>query len=284
MWNYSEKLMDHFLHPRNAGEVEKPNAVGEVGSITCGDALRLTLKIDENERIIDARFQTFGCGSAIASSSVLTEMVKGLTLDQASKITNKDIADDLEGLPPEKMHCSVMGMEALEAAINNYRGVEVPQEDMEGEIVCNCFGVTDKKIERVIRENKLSTVDDITHYCKAGGGCEECKPDIASILNRVLAETGRPAQTQTTDEKPHRLTNIEKMRLVMETIEREIRPALNADGGDIELIDIEGDRVLVALRGTCSECVASSFTLKNQVETKLREFVSDKLIVEEVAA
>ncbi len=284
MWNYSEKLMDHFLHPRNAGEVEKPDAVGEVGNITCGDALRLTLKIDNSERIVEARFQTFGCGSAIASSSALTEMLKGLSLDEASKITNKDIADYLEGLPPEKMHCSVMGMEALEAAINNYRGVEVPKEDMEGEIVCNCFGVTDKKIERVIRENNLLTVDDVTHYCKAGGGCEECKPDIERILNRVLSETGKPAQVHTRDERPHRLTNIEKMRLVMETIEREIRPALNADGGDIELVDIEGDRVLVALRGSCAECVAAEFTLKNQVEAKLREFVSDRLTVEEVVA
>ncbi len=283
MWNYSEKLMDHFLHPRNAGEVESPDAVGEVGNITCGDALRLTLKIDENERIVEAKFQTFGCGSAIASSSVLTEIIKGLTLNEASKITNKDIADYLEGLPPEKMHCSVMGMEALEAAINDYRGIEAPEEDMEGEIVCNCFGVTDQKIERVVRDNNLLTVDDVTNYCKAGGGCGECKPEIARIVNRVLSETGQPAHVHTKGERPHRLTNIEKMRLIMETIEREIRPALNADGGDIELVDIEGDRVLVALRGACAECVASSFTLKNQVEAKLREFVSDKLIVEEVA-
>ena len=282
MWNYSEKLMDHFLHPRNAGEVEKPDAVGEVGNITCGDALRLTLKIDENQRISDAKFQTFGCGSAIASSSALTEMIKGLTLNEALKITNRDIADYLDGLPPEKMHCSVMGMEALESAIRNYRGVKVPEEPMEGEIVCNCFGVTDKKIERVIRENGLSTVDDVTHYCKAGGGCGECKEEIAKIIERVLAETGQTPTVHAKTEQPHRVTNIRKMRMVMDTIEREIRPALNADGGDIELIDIDGDRVFVALRGTCAGCVASSFTLKSWVETKLREFVSDKLVVEEV--
>lgn len=283
MWNYSEKLMDHFLHPRNAGEIGDPDAVGEVGNIACGDALRLTLKIDEDERITDARFKTFGCGSAIASSSVLTEMIKGKTLDEASAITNKDIADELDGLPPEKMHCSVMGMEALEAAIRDYRGVKAPAEEMEGEIVCNCFGVTDRKIERVIKENHLMTVDDVTHYCKAGGGCGECKEQIAEILERVLAETGVPAHAHAAPEKPKSMTNIEKMRLIMETIEREIRPALNADGGDIELIDIDGDRVLVALRGSCAECKAANFTLKTGVEAKLREFVSDQLIVEEVA-
>jgi NifU-like protein len=282
MWNYSEKLMDHFLHPRNAGEVENPDAVGEVGNITCGDALRLTLKIDADERITDAKFQTFGCGSAIASSSVLTEMIKGKTLDEASGISNKDIAETLEGLPPEKMHCSVMGMEALEAAIRDYRGVETPEEVMEGEIVCTCFGVTDQKIERVIRENNLFTVDDVTHFCKAGGGCGECKPEIAKIMEGVLTESGQAIHAHEGPERPRRLTNIEKMRLVMETIEREIRPALNADGGDIELVDIDGDKVLVALRGTCSECVAANFTLKSVVETKLREFISDKLTVEEV--
>ena len=282
MWNYSEKLMDHFLHPRNAGEIENPDGEGEVGNISCGDALRLTLKIDDDERITEAKFQTFGCGSAIASSSVLTEMIIGKTLDEASAITNKDIADKLEGLPPEKMHCSVMGMEALEAAIRNYRGIKPPEEVMEGEIVCTCFGVTDMKIERVIRENHLSTVDDVTNFCKAGGGCGECREQIAEILEGILAERGAPAHIHAQALKPKQLTNIEKMRLIMETIEREIRPALNADGGDIELVDIDGDRVLVALRGSCAECKAANFTLKSGVESKLREFVSEKLTVEEV--
>ncbi len=282
MWNYSEKLMDHFLHPRNAGEVENANAVGEVGSLTCGDALRLTLKVDDQERITEAKFQTFGCGSAIASSSVLTEMVMGMTLEEASRITNKEIADSLDGLPPEKMHCSVMGMEALEAAINNYRGISVPEEVVEGEIVCKCFGVTDVKIERVIRENNLLTVEDVTHYCKAGGGCEECRPAIGKIIEQVQGEKAVHAGAGEKKKPSRQLTNIQKMNLIMETIEREIRPLLNADGGDIELIDIDGNRVLVALRGSCAGCVASSFTLKSGVEAKLREFVSDELVVEEV--
>ena len=148
MWEYTKKVMEHFKDPHNVGEIENPDAVGEVGNIVCGDALKLTLRIDKDTQIItDAKFKTFGCASAIASSSVLTEIVKGKTVEEASKITNKDIADYLGGLPEEKMHCSVMGMEALERAIANYRGEPV-RKQMVGEekIICKCFSVTDKKI------------------------------------------------------------------------------------------------------------------------------------------
>ena len=274
MWEYTDKVKDHFLHPRNVGEVESADGVGEVGSLACGDALKLTFKLDEQKRIQDIRFKTFGCGSAIASSSALTEMVKGMTLEEAEKVTNQDIADYLGGLPKEKMHCSVMGRDALEKAIAYYRGE--PEKKVEGEIVCECFGVTDVEIERAVRENNLTAVEDVTDYTKAGGGCESCHDKIQEIIDKVH---GKPHVAY---RKPSQLTNIQKIQLIQETLEREIKPSLKQDGGDIELIDVDGNTVLVKLRGTCATCVASQVTLKHYVESKLREMVTPELVVEEV--
>jgi NifU-like protein len=279
MWEYTDKVKEHFLNPRNAGAMDNPDGIGEVGSLACGDALTLMFKVDDQERITDAKFQTFGCASAIASSSALTEMIKGMTLEEASKVTNEDIAQFLGGLPKEKMHCSVMGRDALEKAISHYRGQ--PEKKVEGNVVCECFGITDMEIERAVRESHLKTVEDVTGYTKAGGGCESCHETIQEILDKVHGKDQgkQPALSI----KPVALTNIQKMRLIEETLEREISPSLKKDGGDLELVDVDGNMVLVKLRGTCASCAASEVTLKNYVETKLREMVTPELVVKEVS-
>ncbi|MFA4828150.1 MAG: Fe-S cluster assembly protein NifU [Thermodesulfovibrionales bacterium] len=274
MWEYTDKVKEHFLHPKNIGEIENPDAVGEVGSIVCGDALKLYLKVDEETgKIIDAKFQTFGCASAIASSSALTELIKGKTFDEALKVTNQDIAEFLGGLPKEKMHCSVMGREALEAAIANYRG-QPPEVKEEGRLVCKCFDVTEEKIRKVAIENHLTTVDEITDYTKAGGGCGECKVEIEAILRDIwsLKKPEKPVVSK-------KLTNLQKIALMQEIIETEIRPGLQADGGDIELIDIDGNRVVVALRGMCSGCLMADVTIKG-IQDKLREMTGEEITVE----
>ena len=269
MWEYTDKLKDHFFNPRNVGEIEDPDGVGEVGSLACGDALKLTFKLDANGRITDAKFKTFGCASAIATSSVLTEMIKGLTLDEATKVTNKDIAEHLGGLPEQKMHCSVMGREALEAAIENYQSGGKKKHELEGNVICTCFGVTDKEIERVIRENNLTTVEEVTNYCKAGGGCGGCQAEIEKMIEKIQPDETKQAPV-TVARRAGKLTNIQKIQLIQQIINEQIRPALRAHGGNIELIDVEGNKVVVAFRGMCAQCRLAELTMKDVVEAKLR--------------
>lgn len=278
MWDYTDKVQEHFLHPRNVGELPGADAVGEVGSLACGDALKLFLKISPDGIIEDASFQTFGCASAIASSSALTELIKGKSVEEASKITNKDIAAYLGGLPKEKMHCSVMGEEALEAAIRNWKGLPPKEQEEEGKLVCKCFGVTDTQIRKAIRENGLTTVDEVTNFTKAGGACGDCRDQIQEILDaeRGTAKTFTEIKPVT---KP--MSNIQRMQKVMRVLDEDIRPRLAQDGGDIELMDMEGTRVVVAMRGACSSCRASQLTIKDFVEKTLREQVDPAITVVE---
>lgn len=284
MWNYSKKVQDYFVHPHNAGPLADANAIGEVGSIACGDALKLYLKINDQGVIEKASFETFGCASAIASSSVLTDMVIGMKVDDALKITNADIAKALDGLPREKMHCSVMGQEALEAAIRQWKGEPaMPRTQKEGKLVCKCFNVTDQTIIRAIRENHLKTVDDVTAFTKAGGGCGECRDEIAEILEAELKREGETIEQpvkKPAEEKPAGLSNLQRMQKVMEVINM-IRPQLQADGGDIELVDINGKVVSVRLQGSCHGCAASQVTLHQVIEQILRQQVEPDIVIEE---
>ena len=284
MWNYSKKVQDYFVHPHNAGPLADANAIGEVGSIACGDALKLYLKINDQGVIEKASFETFGCASAIASSSVLTDMVIGMKVDDALKITNADIAKALDGLPREKMHCSVMGQEALEAAIRPWKGEPaMPRTQEEGKLVCKCCNVTDQTIIRAIRENHLKTVDDVTAFTKAGGGCGECRDEIAEIIEAELKREGETIEQpvkKPAEEKPAGLSNLQRMQKVMEVINM-IRPQLQADGGDIELVDINGKVVSVRLQGSCHGCAASQVTLHQVIEQILRQQVEPDIVIEE---
>ena len=282
MWEYTEKVKDHFLNPRNAGTLDDASGVGEVGSLACGDALTLYIKVEDGV-ITDAKFQTFGCASAIASSSALTELVIGKTVEEAQKLTNKDIAEYLGGLPREKMHCSVMGQEALEQAIKNMRG-EAPskaEHSHEGELVCECFGVFDEEILRAIKENDLKTVEDVTNFTKAGGGCGKCIEDLERLLVQARGEGVCETPAEAPSFPAQGMTNLQRMHLIESVIDDDVRPLLQKDGGDIRLVDIDGTSVIVQLLGMCSGCPSSKATLETLIEGKLREKVDPALTVRE---
>lgn len=276
MWDYTDKVMDHFRHPRNVGAIERPDGKATVGSLACGDALTFMFKLGPDGRIAEAKFQTFGCASAVASSSALTEMVIGKTLEEAEKITNKDIADYLGGLPDQKMHCSVMGREALEAAIHNYRTGEENVVQVNDEIVCTCFGVSRAEIERVTRENHLHTVEEVTNYCKAGGGCGMCRGRIQEIVDEVNHAQAAAAEPP---KHPKKMTTLQKIKLIEQTLEEQVRPVLKKDGGDVELVDVDGDTVRIAFRGMCAGCRSAAITRDNLIANALHEFVDPAIEV-----
>jgi NifU-like protein len=301
MWDYSDTVKDHFFNPKNAGVLADANAVGEVGGIASGDALKLMLKVDRvTQVILDARFQTYGCGSAIAASSALTELIIGKTLEEAQTLSNKDIADFLGGLPPEKMHCSVMGYEALQAAVANFKGEVWSGGREESAVVCKCFGIGEGVIARAIRMNRLTTMEEVTAYTKAGGGCLTCSDQLEEILVRTneelvadgrlaardayrpaavakdVAATTRPiAAPQPAKAAPVQIsplapkseplvssgmTNLQRIKLIQEAIE-ELRPFLKKDGGDCELVDVDNASVFVKLSGACVLCRMASVTI-----------------------
>jgi len=316
-WEYSEKTKQLFMDAvqgkpgTHLGEIENPDGMGEHGSIACGDAMRFTFRVKRDptdpsrDVITEAKYLTFGCTSAIASSEALCEIIeKGhYTPLTALKIQNRDIVEYLNGLPEQKIHCSVMGAEALEAAVFNWaqrRGVDLKklgvdmhdQETEEGRIVCKCFSLTEPYIKRKIRELNLRAIPQITNAIKAGGGCTSCHHvpgGLQDLLDQVWE--GQPAVTPGLVSPPispvaapevSEFSPFQFAKKVEKVLDEYIRPSLKMDGGDVEILDIKGTLIYCSLKGACSGCIGASQTLKMMVERILKDQIDERIRVVEV--
>lgn len=302
-WQYSDKTKILFMNAVNGnekshfGEIEDADGVGEHGSIACGDAMKFFFKVRRAENPVDdvivaAKYSTFGCTSAIASSEALCEIIeKGeYTPIEALKIRNEDIVKFLEGLPSQKIHCSVMGAEALEAAVADWaqkRGVDLEalgiqlesKQDEDSRLVCTCFNVTESELKRRIVELNLHTIDDVIGAIKAGGACGACQHAPGGIQDLLDAQWGV--------QEDDALDNIQKMKLspyqlskrIETVLVEDVRPMLAADGGDVEIVDIKENLVYVELTGACASCPGASGTIQHVIEKTLRNKVDDALRV-----
>jgi len=317
-WNYSQKTTDLFMAAvqgkpgSHLGEIEDADGFGEHGSIACGDALRFTFRVDRDtddplkDRITEARYLTFGCTSAIAASEALCAIIEegDFTPIEALEITNQDIVDYLEGLPQAKIHCSVMGAEALEAAVFNWaqkRGVDLAMlgidisrdEQEEGRLVCTCFGLTEPYIERKISELGLQTIPDITNAIKAGGACMSCHHTPGGLQD-LLDQVNGPRPTTMKElpilpmarapkaQPPVEMSPFKFAKKVEEVIETYVRPQLAKDAGDIEVVDIKDQKVYCTMKGACADCMGSQNTIKMLVETALKDQIDQRIQVIEV--
>lgn len=178
---YPDRINEHFLKPRNVGQMEDAEAEGSAGSFLCGATLRLTLRINE-QRIADAKFRATGCGFLIASASVLTETIKDLGLSRAATLPESAITDWFDEFPPDRQHCARLCHEALNAALANYHNTAREEWTGDEALICTCFGVSEKTIERAIEAQRCYTINEVTRACNAGGGCQSCHPLIVDIL------------------------------------------------------------------------------------------------------
>ncbi|EAH5637722.1 iron-sulfur cluster assembly scaffold protein NifU [Campylobacter jejuni] len=310
IWDeYSQKVQDRMNNPQHMGEFSEEDAkarnakliVADFGAESCGDAVRLFWLVDEKtDKIIDAKFKSFGCGTAIASSDTMVDLCIGKTVDEAVKITNLDVEfamrdnPETPAVPPQKMHCSVMAYDVIKQAAAHYKGIS--PEDFEDQIiVCECARVSLGTIKEVVKLNDLHSVEEITQYTKAGAFCKSCiKPGghekrdyyLVDILAETRAEIDREKlkNTMKSDVAFDEMTVVGQLKAVESVLDAEIRPMLHNDGGDLEVIDIqkaEGAAIDVYIRylGACSGCSSGSGATLYAIETILQEELSPNIRV-----
>lgn len=334
-WEYSEKTKQLFLDAirgkpgTHLGEIENPDGVGEYGSIICGDAMRFMFRCDKHptdplqDVIVEAKYLTFGCTSAIAASEALCAILEEgrYTPIKALEIRNSDIVRYLEGLPAQKIHCSVMGTEALQAAVFDWArrrgvdlrllGIDIHPEEEEGRIVCKCFSITEPYLRRKIRELNLRTIPEVINATKAGGACMACHyapGGIQDILDEVWGQktlrvvpgvaspepAGAAVETAagpfgngqvplaSTEPLPWQVSPYQFAKKIEKAVEEYVRPMLKQDGGDIEIVDIKNNLVYCRLEGACAGCRGASHTLKLMVERTLKDMVDERIRVIQV--
>jgi len=302
---YSQKVQDLMNNPRNQGELTEEDAkrlggeliVADFGAESCGDAVRLYWIVDpKTDKILEAKFKSFGCGTAIASSDTMVELCKGKTVDEAVKITNLDVekamrdTPDTPAVPPQKMHCSVMAYDVIKKAASLYKGVDM--ESFEEEIiVCECARVSLQTLKEVIKLNDLKTVEEITDYTKAGAFCKSCvKPGgheereyyLVDILADVRKEMEEEKLKETAEKQAsgeqipfNDMTLVQKIKAIDSVIDESIRQFLIMDGGNMEVLDVKQNGqytdVYIRYLGACSGCASSTTGTLYAIESTLKE-------------
>lgn len=314
LWDaYSNKVAQRMDNPTYLGVITQDDAdkkgyqlvVADYGAESCGDAVRLYWLVDpKSDRIMEAKFKSFGCGTAIASSDMMAELTVGKTVDEAVKITNIDVEKalrddpDTPAVPGQKMHCSVMAYDVIKKAASIYKGVDMASFEDEI-IVCECARVALSTLREVIKLNKLTTLEQVTDYTKAGAFCKSCvKPggheEREYYLVDILAECQREIFEEEMREKAmlantgslefNKMTTVQKLKAVDKVIDEHIRQMLIMDGGNMEVVDIRDSSdghtdIYIRYLGACSGCAASSTGTLFAIEGILKEKLDDSIRV-----
>lgn len=311
LWDaYSNKVTTLMNNPNHQGEITEEEAaahgnrliVADFGAESCGDAVRLYWEVDpKTDVIVNSKFKSFGCGTAIASSDIMTELCVGKTVKEAVKITNIDVefalrdSPEIPAVPPQKMHCSVMAYDVIKKAAGLYMGVD--SESFEEEIiVCECARVSLKTLQEVIKLNDLTTIEQITDYTKAGGFCKSCiRPGGHEKREYYLVDILRDTRREMDEEKMkaaadagakgsfESMTLVQQIKAIDAQIDESVRQFLIMDGGDMEVIDVKpsDDYIDVYIRylGACNGCASSATGTLYAIESTLKEKLSKKIRV-----